>query len=606
MQTIYRFLLIVFLLNTFVITQVFSSDNDTLDTKTTSANKGYYILQLQKQSRHSFNIEANYPMADSLAYLAYVESQLMGDDDLVFSSLINYCAVAYIDVKAQRALSSAQEAEDMVRPEMDKEKTFKAIYQHARILLQTKEYREAQDYLMKAENLPGENKPMKILFNLLMGEIMERQLQKVNAFQNYTNAVYLSSEIENDSLLYESYRKMYKFYSVNDNYTKAREYYLKADFLVEHSSHFDKHEKLWNKVELVNIYRNAKQIDISISLAYRVIEEARRMGYQSAKEYCMSSLRALLLDNNRFQEISDYYSVKYPEELELLRISAPRSYNRVMSIVMEVRGQIDSAKYYMKQAEIMVACSTDPDYKANFYKRMGEFYLRHEAIDSASESLEKSATFGINAADLSFVIGSSHLLDSLYNIRHDPERAYYYLKLNQHYADSNTVQMQHDKIALSEVEHKGELNKLFNEKEQYRSQQKHNLQLFITILSIFLALIILVFLSNSALPKWVIKAFGFLTFIFLFEFIIYIADTFIHHLTHGDLLPLMAFKIVLISFLLPLHHWIEDKIVHYLISHKFLHNMHFSFRNMFKGFIAKESLLVLENHPDKDDTAGSE
>jgi hypothetical protein len=47
-----------------------------------------------------------------------------------------------------------------------------------------------------------------------------------------------------------------------------------------------------------------------------------------------------------------------------------------------------------------------------------------------------------------------------------------------------------------------------------------------------------------------------------------LADKQIHHMTHGDPLQILLIKIVLIALLLPLHHWLEHKVIHYLMRHR--------------------------------------
>jgi hypothetical protein len=63
---------------------------------------------------------------------------------------------------------------------------------------------------------------------------------------------------------------------------------------------------------------------------------------------------------------------------------------------------------------------------------------------------------------------------------------------------------------------------------------------------------------------------GFFAFILLFEFITLLADNQIHRWTHGEPWKVLAIKIVLIAMLLPLHHWLEKKVIHYLTSQHLL------------------------------------
>jgi membrane-bound ClpP family serine protease len=79
--------------------------------------------------------------------------------------------------------------------------------------------------------------------------------------------------------------------------------------------------------------------------------------------------------------------------------------------------------------------------------------------------------------------------------------------------------------------------------------------------------IILVMLGWFVVPAGVIRALGFLSFIFLFEFIILLADKNIQRWTHEEPWKVLVIKIALAAILVPLHHWLEHKVIHYL-SHR--------------------------------------
>jgi uncharacterized membrane protein len=82
--------------------------------------------------------------------------------------------------------------------------------------------------------------------------------------------------------------------------------------------------------------------------------------------------------------------------------------------------------------------------------------------------------------------------------------------------------------------------------------------------------ILLVMLGVFSVSQSTIKILGFFAFIFLFEFIILLADNQIHNWTHGEPWKILAIKIGLIPILLPLHHFLEEKVIHYLTSKKML------------------------------------
>jgi hypothetical protein len=63
-------------------------------------------------------------------------------------------------------------------------------------------------------------------------------------------------------------------------------------------------------------------------------------------------------------------------------------------------------------------------------------------------------------------------------------------------------------------------------------------------------------------------------------------DTYIHHITHGEPLKIWLIKIGLLSMLLPLHHYLEEKMIHYLLSKHLIESKSFSFLR--KAFPARK------------------
>lgn len=544
---------------------------DTTNINIHSSNKNIRIQSLNKLANYNFSILNKNDVADSLAYIAYIEANLIGNSDIIYQSIIQYCSVADIEKQKIRAFEYIEEAEQIAKKKNDQSKLIEAVFAHTQLLIRAQDYKNAQDVLLQTDNIIVNNKKWRITYNLLLGEIFEMKLSKVYAYKSYTNAKYLAVDIENDSLLVECYRKLYKFYSKNNEQQKAIDYYDAAKKIIYNNKQFTAYDKTFFKWELVQIYRNTKQFELAIPLAYEVINDAKQLKYDLAKNYCTSSLRAVLLDNNNLNELYNFYIIKYPDELEKLKSNQPVAYCRIKSMIFEFKQNIDSSLYYFNLAEQSVIQSNNNDYKAYFFKRKGEYFLRNGNIANALGCYEKSVEFGQHAIDLSFVIEGSQKLDSLYAIQHNFEKAFQYLKLNKQYADSNNAINQNDKMAFAEVNHKLELDKLLSLKQEQKKQKEHTLQISFIILLITFLLVLLIVISNSSISLWVIKFHGYLTFIFLFEFIIYMLEIVYHNLTHREEenpIELMIVKSILVAILLPLHHWSEKQVVHFLLNHK--------------------------------------
>ena len=88
--------------------------------------------------------------------------------------------------------------------------------------------------------------------------------------------------------------------------------------------------------------------------------------------------------------------------------------------------------------------------------------------------------------------------------------------------------------------------------------------IIIGIVFLFVSLAVLGMFKVSA---GLIKAIGFFVFLMLFEFIFLVFKKNIYSITNGEPWKDLAFMIALAALLVPLHHWLEHKVLHYLTSH---------------------------------------
>jgi hypothetical protein len=149
-----------------------------------------------------------------------------------------------------------------------------------------------------------------------------------------------------------------------------------------------------------------------------------------------------------------------------------------------------------------------------------------------------------------------------------------------------------------EIDHESNQRELAAEHETIETHRRHNIQYTaITIITISM-FILLLMLGSLKVPAWTIQMLGFFSFILLFEFIIMIADHKIYEITANEPWKILAIKILLIAFLLPFHHWVEKKVIHFLISKKLIQIPKFSLSALlsFKRKKSGEAIQAEENN----------
>jgi hypothetical protein len=157
-------------------------------------------------------------------------------------------------------------------------------------------------------------------------------------------------------------------------------------------------------------------------------------------------------------------------------------------------------------------------------------------------------------------------------------KAYHFARLNQRYTAALTQANRQDEILMMDMENELRGRELLARQEEARTQHRHNIQYTAIVLLIGFCFMVLALLGSFRVPRWAITGMGYFSFIFFFEFIILIIDHRLHELTHGEPWKILGIKIIIIAILLPLHHWLEHRVVHYLQTHRMINPASFSLR----------------------------
>lgn len=149
--------------------------------------------------------------------------------------------------------------------------------------------------------------------------------------------------------------------------------------------------------------------------------------------------------------------------------------------------------------------------------------------------------------------------------KNDVKANQYLTKLNL--AKSDLIQfLSDDNIRSVELDNILAQKELARKKIVERQEMKHNQQYLIITLFIILVLMTLVVVSYYKVPIWWIKSMGYVSFLMFFEFLMMLIDGWLHAFTHGEPWKILLFKVVLLTFLVPVHHWIEKYIVNLLLQ----------------------------------------
>lgn len=410
---------------------------------------------------------------------------------------------------------------------------------------------------------------LRVISYLAMGRNYLLRDEKLNSFKNLLTAFNIADQTKHkdkDWLLVGCYRNLAEFFASINNYQKSIDYYTK---IIE----YDKANK--NMVDLMNNTRTIGgyyQSDGKPAIATTYYERSMKMA-DSLKNYPGKLNATLGILNSLFSSRETQKGLDYlrshPEITDFLnKLNLGFALDKGMgSIFLELK-QFDSANYYYSKALPAYEKESNIYSKAQFFIEYGYALRKMGKQKEAISYLQKGKDLFEKANNLEGSKDAAAYLDSCYRETGDFKNALIYSSIHTKLKDTlQTLSKEKDIIAM-EVEAEAKRKERKTKEEEEILQRRHNIQYTGIVMGILVLFIVLVSFGFLRVPISWIKALGFISFIFFFEFIILIADQQIHHLTHGEPWKVLGIKVVLIAILLPLHHLLEKKVVEIITSHR--------------------------------------
>ena len=430
---------------------------------------------------------------------------------------------------------------------------------------------------------------------LVIGESLEGKNQAVEAYRNYLNALVISERLEDDRLLGKCYGQLSAFYQNNKIFDKAILYKLKHGDLLNGSLPVDSLALMWVAYDLQVITMNANS-KLAEKITADILAYSITHGVDRLREFEMALYRTYLIKNDKRKELYNLYIEQYPDEYSRLKNNNPALYYALQAYFYEYKSSFDSAYNSFAVAEQYIQLSANKILQSNFYNRYGQFLLRQNNPEKAIVQFSRSYELASQANYSEYMLEAVEQLEYLYAEIKQFEKAYQYAKHKSELKEMLQQASKKDQMVVMEINHEAEQRELKEKLQNDRIERRHNIQYTGMVIGILAVFVMLIMFGSFKVPKWVVQMLGFFSFIFLFEFIILLADNSIHHWTHGEPWKIMLIKIVLIAFLLPFHHWIEKQVVDYLLNNRLINFSAFSP----VGFLKKITGIGLDKkHPDE-------
>lgn len=541
------------------------------DRATTSAEK---VTLMDELSRVMMNV--NPKEADELGNKLIAIAEESRDRKLMFKAyLSNGTRCSYFanqKTYSQKAIDFYNKALDLARQNRMEEEVGAAQMHFSALYRLIPDNDKALSYATQAFSLVStlRNDSLKAEAHNIYGQAYQAKNENILALRNFLSALRIAEEIKNPSLIRNCYQYLSGFYTAIEDYDKAIDYMTLAYKKLEETKEKNvPYQKVIFTNYLGNLFAYKKNYDIAISYFEKSIRMADSLKFSTLKIPGYVSLLNQYLRIDEPQKALDYLNSPPGDNLKkyLGNFGMAPVIDQAYGVTYTELGRFDSAKMYLEKARPMFENSSNETNKVNFYAQLASFYRKSgdkkNAIDYYLKVKEISEKNGL----LENVRRSAQYLDTLYRQSGDFATAGIYNGIYYQYKDSiETLKREKELTQVEAADEQQRQEKAVKEKAE-KDRQRNNIQYLAITIGIVASFIGLVVLGMFKVSATTIKMIGFFAFLMFFEFIFLIFKKNIYSITNGEPWKDLLFMIGLAALLLPLHHWLEHKVIHYLTSH---------------------------------------
>ena len=428
---------------------------------------------------------------------------------------------------------------------------------------------KALNYCNQAYSYIGliKNDSLSARVHLEYGSVYLARNEKILSLKNYMTAIQMAEELKNSILIRAGYNRLSGFYASIEDYDKAIDYQVKAmDKLAEIKSGQTPYSRVQDHTRIGDLYSMKKGYDMAMTYYERALKLADSLNFEPIKAMAYRSIVGNYLSANQPQKALDYFN-SHPQLKQFLEaVNFGYFVDQSYGYIYTQLGNYDSAKYYYNRVAPFFESSVNSSNQFSYYYQLGVLYRKTKEYDKSIAYLMKakqmSAPMGLQS--MSYVVTE---LDSVYQAQGNFKEALVYTTLNYQYKDSiEKLGKEKDLLQIEVADEQQRQERIDREKTEAK-RKRHNIQYLLITIGIASLFILMVMMGMFKVSVTTIKMIGFFTFLMFFEFIFLIFKKNIYGFTGGEPWKDLAFMIVLAAVLLPLHHWLEHKVIHYLTSH---------------------------------------
>ena len=403
------------------------------------------------------------------------------------------------------------------------------------------------------------------------GDIYQRKKERLLALRNYLNGLRIAEDVKNHTYLRSCYSNLSGFYADIKEYDKAIDYAQKArEELALTQSEGKQYNSVIDLFGLGNLYVAKKNFEMSVYYFDESIRLADSLHYEPLKMPGYNGLLNQYIQSNQPQKALEFFDKRKDLKQFITNFGLGYVIDHAYGEIYAKLAKFDSARYYFERCAPAFETQSVPASRVNFYFDYADLYKKSGDQTNAIAYYDKAMTLAGSMSNMELQQDAAKELDSLYADAGDFKQSRLYGNLYHTYKDSLQKLGEQKDLMQAEIADEQQRDARIAREEAAALDRKHSVQYMAIAIGIGIVFILLVAMGLFRVSVSTIKVMGFFSFIMLFEFIILLADTKIHHWTEGEPLPLLGIKIILIAMLLPLHHWLEHKVVSYLANKRLI------------------------------------
>jgi len=412
------------------------------------------------------------------------------------------------------------------------------------------------------------NDSLVALVHLEYGAVYLSKNEKILALKNLMAAISIAEDLKNNNLLRAGYNSLSSFYTTIDDFDKAIDYKIKAyQKLDEIKTGQTAYSRVQDLANIGDLYSAKKSHDLAMTYYQRSLSLADSLKFEPIKSLAYRSIVSNYLAANQPQKALDYFN-EHPQLKQFLTaLNFGHFVDQSYGFIYMKLGNYDSAKYYYNKVAPFFENEVNSGNQLNYNYQLGLLHKKTKEYDKAQEYLLKAKQLAEEIGELETMRAVVTELDSLFQFKGDYKQALFFSGLSHQYKDSLDKLGKEKDLLQIEVTDEQQRQERLDKEKQEQKRKRHNIQYLLITIGIAGLFIFMVMMGMFRVSATTIKMVGFFTFLMFFEFIFLIFKKNIYGFTEGEPWKDLAFMIGLAAILLPMHHWMEHKVIHYLTTH---------------------------------------